>query len=269
MDANEAVLTHATLSEQWLREELEAESEATSPLADLVLRDPRTGMEQLSALGLFLRDHRTARATVGPDLETARAAFAKTVYDFASWFHDVEARTGVVEQATTETVADLETLAAFFESAGPTPLTYAAMLRMAEPQRTGDMYANAYGLKKYRRKGKWQRAARSAGLAKVAADRLNTEATALYDGVTESLTSFLEATSAALVPPLVAEFEVLEQRYADLKRSVALLDFDDLLHHARDLLAQRPDVRAGLASRYTHVLEGESARRVSLCRMDH
>lgn len=257
MDANEAVLTHATLSEQWLREELEAESEATSPLADLILRDPRAGMEQLTALGLFLRDHRTARAANGPDPEAARAAFAKAVRDFASWLHDVEARTGVVEQATVDTVSDFERMAAFFEGAGPAPLTYAALLGAAEPPRTGDMRANAYGLKKYRRKGKWQAAAKSVGLAKAEADRLNAEATALYDAVSESLASLLEAVSAALLPPLVAEFEILEQRYADLKRSAALLDFDDLLHHARDLLAQRPDVRDALAQRYTHVLVDE------------
>jgi len=41
------------------------------------------------------------------------------------------------------------------------------------------------------------------------------------------------------------------------KRAAALLDFDDLLHAARDLLAGHEDVRRALAGRFRHVLVDE------------
>ena len=49
----------------------------------------------------------------------------------------------------------------------------------------------------------------------------------------------------------------LRALYADYKRQAALLDFDDLLHHARDLLVRDPGVRQALARRYPRVLVDE------------
>ena len=43
----------------------------------------------------------------------------------------------------------------------------------------------------------------------------------------------------------------------DHKQSVALLDFDDLLFAARDLLRDYDPVRQALARRFTHVLVDE------------
>ena len=55
----------------------------------------------------------------------------------------------------------------------------------------------------------------------------------------------------------MSEFDALRALYADYKRQAALLDFDDLLHHARDLLARNPGVRQALARRYPRVLVDE------------
>jgi len=45
--------------------------------------------------------------------------------------------------------------------------------------------------------------------------------------------------------------------YAQYKRDAALLDFDDLLHHARNLLATCEPVRQALARRYPRILVDE------------
>ena len=45
--------------------------------------------------------------------------------------------------------------------------------------------------------------------------------------------------------------------YADYKRQAALLDFDDLLYHARNLLAGSEHVRKALAQRYPRILVDE------------
>ena len=55
----------------------------------------------------------------------------------------------------------------------------------------------------------------------------------------------------------MGEFDSLRALYADYKRQAALLDFDDLLHHARDLLVRDPGVRQALARRYPRILVDE------------
>ena len=55
------------------------------------------------------------------------------------------------------------------------------------------------------------------------------------------------------MPPF-AEFR---QEYQKFKRNSALLDFDDLLVQARDLLRNSPEVRQALSQRYAHILVDE------------
>ena len=54
-----------------------------------------------------------------------------------------------------------------------------------------------------------------------------------------------------------AEMQDLIKEWQDYKRAAALLDFDDLLHTARDLLVGHEEVRTALARRYQHVLVDE------------
>jgi superfamily I DNA/RNA helicase len=53
------------------------------------------------------------------------------------------------------------------------------------------------------------------------------------------------------------EFDAVKELYRSYKRQAALLDFDDLLHHARDLLNSHEAVRRALAGRYPRVLVDE------------
>ena len=55
----------------------------------------------------------------------------------------------------------------------------------------------------------------------------------------------------------VVEFDALKNLYRDYKRKAALLDFDDLLHHARDLLKCNEAVRQALARRFPRILVDE------------
>ena len=56
---------------------------------------------------------------------------------------------------------------------------------------------------------------------------------------------------------LSPSFDALRDLYQDYKRDAALLDFDDLLHHARDLIKNNGAVRKALADRYSHILVDE------------
>ena len=56
---------------------------------------------------------------------------------------------------------------------------------------------------------------------------------------------------------LIAQVQPVLQRFRDYKRSAALLDFDDLIFAARDLLRDHDEVRRALAARFSHVLVDE------------
>ena len=60
--------------------------------------------------------------------------------------------------------------------------------------------------------------------------------------------------SAAGFRALALEFNGLLESYTTYKREAALLDFDDLLLTARELLRDNDPLRRALAHRYTHVL---------------
>src|SRR3546814_15956287 len=67
----------------------------------------------------------------------------------------------------------------------------------------------------------------------------------------------LQTCALPILADAIAEAQPILQRYRDYKRSAALLDFDDLIFAARDLLRGHDDVRGALAGRYTHVLVDE------------
>jgi exodeoxyribonuclease-5 len=63
--------------------------------------------------------------------------------------------------------------------------------------------------------------------------------------------------ASRILEDLVAELRPLVARFRNYKRSSAVLDFDDLIFSARDLLRDHEPVRRALARRYTHVLVDE------------
>ena len=103
--------------------------------------------------------------------------------------------------------------------------------------------------------GRLQRA--EAGFGKARGEQLCAAAKAIYDRCSDAYQNFTANIAAAALARFVSEFDGLRALYADYKRQAALLDFDDLLHHARNLLAGNPGVRQALAHRYPRVLVDE------------
>ena len=66
-----------------------------------------------------------------------------------------------------------------------------------------------------------------------------------------------QAVATQVLADLVPLVEPVMVRFREHKRSAALLDFDDLIFAARDLLREHDDVRRALAGRFTHVLVDE------------
>ena len=86
-------------------------------------------------------------------------------------------------------------------------------------------------------------AAKRAGLAKADADRLNDTASTLYDLCCATWTAFQGAVVTHVLADLVPLVEPVMARFREHKRAAALLDFDDLIFAARDLLRDHDDVR--------------------------
>jgi exodeoxyribonuclease-5 len=78
-----------------------------------------------------------------------------------------------------------------------------------------------------------------------------------YERCSESYRAFVAAVTNAAFARFVAEFKTLGTLYTEYKREAALLDFDDLIHYTRDLLAGNETVRQSLSQRYPRILVDE------------
>ena len=111
--------------------------------------------------------------------------------------------------------------------------------------------------RKYQKKGKWGEAAKREGLAKADGDRLYAMASNHYDRCCDSWIALLQAAASRVLADLIQLVRPVVDRFREHKRSAALLDFDDLIFAARDLLRDHDEVRRALAARFTHVLVDE------------
>ena len=106
-------------------------------------------------------------------------------------------------------------------------------------------------------KTKWQDAAAKAGQSKTdgaaAFDAILPRYTACHD----TLEALLGAIAGELLARLCEETRSLLEEWRYYKRDAALLDFDDLLYTARDLLRDHGEVRRALSQRFRHVMVDE------------
>ena len=86
---------------------------------------------------------------------------------------------------------------------------------------------------------------------------LNDEALTRYDACRDAYDEAHAYAAGRILHLLAGELRTVLARFAERKRGAALIDFDDLLVGARDLLAGQPAVRDALAARYRAVLVDE------------
>ncbi|MDR9392303.1 MAG: UvrD-helicase domain-containing protein [Trueperaceae bacterium] len=78
-----------------------------------------------------------------------------------------------------------------------------------------------------------------------------------YAAMGDAIAKLAHAASDHLISRISADMMTLQRRYEEAKAMRAVIDFDDLIRRARDLLASQPDVRAELAERFRYVLIDE------------
>jgi ATP-dependent exoDNAse (exonuclease V) beta subunit len=248
MDAATADAMFDSVFARWLSERLSGAggSGADDPITVLSQDDPLNIAERLRQLGILRRKHPTARPmamlTGRPDI-----AFVDAVREFARWY---AASPG--DGPTAELVTDLETLAAFYTDALAGNPPFAEFWRLASPPRVNWMRRYALELKPYRRKTAWKKANGDQDGA-----RLNAEAETCFDRADNGYRMLLGHIGQALITSTSAALDGMIERYAAQKRAAAVLDFDDLLHHARALVTGREEVRQALGRRYRHIFVDE------------
>ncbi|MGA2985837.1 MAG: UvrD-helicase domain-containing protein [Terriglobia bacterium] len=250
MDESSAELSYKTVFEEWLRERLNVEDGSGDPLAECIVLDPDEGVKYIRSLAEFFEGHRSAKALPFEVTAPSRQAFLKSVDDFRTWFQRQRAK----EPETADIINALVSLSEQYRGRGQ--MSFGQLWRGAHPENEL-IFTKAGTFRSYSKKGKWKTAAKEAGKPASEGDLLSQEAFAHYNSVSESFDRLLAEIAQELVARFAQPFESLKQRYEKEKRDAALLDFDDLLYKARDLLRNRPDVRKALAERYKHVLVDE------------
>lgn len=117
--------------------------------------------------------------------------------------------------------------------------------------RKGELYAKACN------KADWQALGKTRGWNKVDVDARFDGMGRAWEGVREAWANLKSHAVAVAARLLTDDAQEALQRYVDWKRAAALLDFDDLLVKARDLLASNDQIRRKLGEKYPRILVDE------------
>ena len=250
MDRDQADLAFAELIDAWLREELAGE--AGSLLAELVLHDPNVTLTLIRTILGHLRRHRAFAPYERQDLEQCATAFREAAEAFNNFLSGEDA-----EEPETVTIA--ARFRELIDEMGNSPATKtpAWLIGVLAAPRCTELFTQSGGFRKYQKKTKWRAAAKRVGLAQADGDRLNDEAGAHYALCRATWTALQGAVATHVLADLVPLVEPVMARFREHKRAAALLDFDDLIFAARDLLRDRDEVRRALAKRFRQVLVDE------------
>jgi ATP-dependent exoDNAse (exonuclease V) beta subunit len=203
----------------------------------------------------FLRKNRDARCAHAGWSSRAMIEFAEATAQFDA---DL-AGLGCREEKTAAACRALRALADLLGRHGlaETAPSNAALIAALDFQRDESCFTQAGGRRTLQTKTKWQDAAAKAGLSKA-------DGTAAFDAILprytdchDALEALLGAIAGELLSRLCEEMRSLLEDWRHYKRGAALLDFDDLLYTARDLVRDHGSVRRALSQRFRHVMVDE------------
>ncbi len=250
MDGHEGDLVFEEVIDTWLREQLADDTGDLLP--ELVVRNPAKAVALVRTILGHLRRHREFGSYETDNLERRVVAFQEAV----SAFKDFVSGEYVKEPETVILAGHFRDMVAGIEPARRAD-TPARLVHLLATEPHTDLRTRAGKFRQYRKTGKWRAAARTAGLSRADADRLNEKAGARYDRCRDTWTVLHEAVATRVLADLVPLVKPVIRRFQEYKRKAALLDFDDLIFAARDMLRDHEDVRQALAKRFRHVLVDE------------
>lgn len=249
MDPDQAKLAFLDIVQEWLREQLGGDTGGL--LAELVLADPGRAVTLIDTILRRQRENEDLNPPTPPHLRNCISGFLSA----ASTYSNFLATSPVVEQETVACAASFATMAqALGQHDTATP---AGLVRLVTSEADRGLCTGTGTFKVFKKKGKWADAVKEAGRSKVEGDGLYTQAETYHQGCCNAWDALLEAAACQVLHDLMPLLQPAVQRLQDYKRSSALLDFDDLLRAARNMLRAYPSVRHALAHKYQHVLVDE------------
>ena len=221
--------------------------------AELLLMAPDETLELIGRTAQFLKVHRTAQPA-GTGIDQADfGRLADAIDAFASWYDSC----GVAEQDTAVLIENLGPIANMAREAAMQPPTGRRIANMLFHHPPSACKKGEREFKQWRAKTRWKNAVKTVGGSAAQGEQLNAAGEARYSACAEAYGALCDNLGALAFQRFVDEFEALRDLYLDYKRNAAFLDFDDLLHQARDLLRNNETVRQELADRYSRILVDE------------
>lgn len=249
MDRDQEQLAFRDVVDQWLRECLDADAQGL--LAELTLADPEKTLEAVNVILMHLKAHETLQGPPAPPLAGLLAAFQGASTAYTALLQGA----GFAEQETAEAAAAFAAMAqdlTQWDIATPRGLVGLLQSRAHE-----SLCTKTGSFKAYNKKGKWVAAAAAAGRSKAQGELLAGQAQTLHKNCCDAWHALTAGVAAHVLRELLPVLRPAIARMQEYKRSAALMDFDDLLRSARDLLRSHEEVRVALGQKYQHVLVDE------------
>lgn len=250
MDSSQADLAFTEIVETWLHEHLSGAENGI--IAEMVLHSPGETVGLIQKIVDNLRRRRTVSAPTANPIVPQMLAFRSAVDEFATFIETAP----VLEEETARIAECFAQMAKSLadDTVIETPSGLVDTLKSSPPS---DIYTTTGKFRAYKKKGKWVAGAKREGLAKSEGERLNIAADKLYAACCDAWNSLLQNIASRILAELITQVQPVLERFREHKRSTALLDFDDLIFAARNLLRDHDDVRRSLAARFSNVLVDE------------
>lgn len=249
MDPDQEKLVFMDIVQEWLRDQFDGEADGL--LAELMLADPSRALALVDVILRHQKENEELQPPPAPALAQLLAAFRANAAAYVDFVN-----TGEVHEA--ETLGCTSAFAAMSKAIAaidvPSP---AGLVELVQIQADASLCTASGDFRVYKKKGKWETAAKQIGRSAAEGAALNLQAQKLHEICASTWNELLQGAAAQLLHDLMPMLQPAVQRMQDYKRASALLDFNDLLRAARNLLRGHPPVRAALAERYRHVLVDE------------
>ena len=260
LEGNACALLRSEVVVEWLTEKLNrlrsdgaSEDESDDILTALI---EVAGIDVLSEMMQWAEYFCAHRSLAGREADATIPSVTElcdAIDRFASWY----GACGLREVSTEAQIQSLLKLRKALAPYSGDALTARELVTALTLERPATCKKNDAQFLRYRVKGKWGDAAKSAGSTKSFGEQLNDEATKLYGRCADAYPVWLAEVVDASCAKVVAAFSSISTTYALRKERSAALDFDDLLLFARDLVRDHAHVRTALAERYRHILVDE------------
>ena len=249
MDPGQADLAFQDVVDEWLREELSAGAQGI--LAELMLIDVEGTLGTVKVILGHLKEHEDLRPPTAPPLAGLLAAFKNASRAYTALL----AQVGFAEEDTAEAAHAFAGMASGLD--GWDISTPGGLVGLLQSRASESLCTQAGTFRQWRVKGKWEKAAKEVGRSTAEGGRIAGLATSAHECCCQAWTELTASASAHICGELLPVLRPAIDRMQEYKRSSALLDFDDLLRAARNLLREYPSVRTALANKYRHVLVDE------------